>query len=185
MRDFVKQGRDEMNDFVRKAINDLLAKLDFPINLPTDRDGIEKDNKLYTVVQSREEVYKNVCDLMDLIKLEESDDQDFKNKIIKGLKTTWHELTKIATRDIGNIEQFMNEDEEELRMSPEEAKIFASKRVTDDIMTSIAKAKFLAAKLSYQILDRIELLENPDAVNDKVLSEQQTSSIAERYVENG
>lgn len=173
-----------MYEFVRKGINDLLGKLDLPINLPKDKDGFEKENKLYSVVQSREEIYKAVCDLMDLIKVPESDDQDFKNKIINGLKTTWHELTKITVRNIGNVENFMSDDEENESMSMEEAKFYASQRVTDDLMTSISKAKVLAAKLSYQILDRIELLENPDAVNDKILSEQQTSSIAERYVEN-
>ena len=37
---------------------------------------------------------------MDLIKLGESSDQRYKNKVIEGLKTTWHELTILTTRDI-------------------------------------------------------------------------------------
>lgn len=191
MRDFVKQGREEMYGFVTKAIKDLLEKLDSKIKLPTNKDG-EMENKLYAVVQSREEVYRSACELMDLISLEDSEDQEFKDKIIRGLKTTWHELTKIVTRNIGisdvlSLEEWVNSDDSEnidrVRMNSDEIKKHAMEQVTDDVMTSIAKAKYLASKVSFQILDRIEMLENPDAINDKI-KETQTTSIIERYVEN-
>ena len=38
-RDFVEQGREEMHDFVVKAINDLLSILDSKIEYPTNKGG--------------------------------------------------------------------------------------------------------------------------------------------------
>lgn len=188
--DFVKKGKKEMPEFVTKAIKDLLEKLDSKIVIPKNKDGFELENKLFAVVQSREEVYKGICELMDLIDLDQSKDQKFKDKIIQGLKTTWHELTIIATRDIGNIEKFTEdeiidyESEDHSNLSREEIRTMAYGSVTDDIMTSITKAKVLASKVSFQILDRIALLEDPDAAKEEILKNSQSSNIIENYVEN-
>ena len=117
-RDFVEQGREEMHDFVVKAINDLLAILDSKIEYPTNKDGAVLEHKLFAVVQSREQVFKSATSLMDLIKLDESSDQKYKNKVIEGLKTTWHELTILTTRDIGEYnpssEELLSNDYKEL-----------------------------------------------------------------------
>ena len=178
-RDFVEQGREEMHDFVVKAINDLLAILDSKIEYPTNKDGAVLEHKLFAVVQSREQVFKSATSLMDLIKLDESSDQRYKNKVIEGLKTTWHELTILTTRDIGEYnpssEELHSENYKEL--SEEERKQKARESITDDYLSSISKAKELSAKVAYQILDRIEKLENPDKINEEILRNSQGSNI--------
>lgn len=185
-RDFVEQGREEMHDFVVKAINDLLAILDSKIEYPTNKDGAVLEHKLFAVVQSREQVFKSATSLMDLIKLDESSDQRYKNKVIEGLKTTWHELTILTTRDIGeynpSLEELNSENYKEL--SEEERKQKARESITDDYLSSISKAKELSAKVAYQILDRIEKLENPDKINEEILRNSQGSNIIEEFVEN-
>jgi hypothetical protein len=185
-RDFVEQGREEMHDFVVKAINDLLAILDSKIEYPTNKDGAVLEHKLFAVVQSREQVFKSATSLMDLIKLDESSDQRYKNKVIEGLKTTWHELTILTTRDIGEYnpssEELHSENYKEL--SEEERKQKARESITDDYLSSISKAKELSAKVAYQILDRIEKLENPDKINEEILRNSQGSNIIEEFVEN-
>ena len=185
-RDFVEQGREEMHDFVVKAINDLLAILDSKIEYPTNKDGAVLEHKLFAVVQSREQVFKSATSLMDLIKLDESSDQKYKNKVIEGLKTTWHELTILTTRDIGEYnpssEELLSNDYKEL--SEEERKQKARESITDDYLSSISKAKELSAKVAYQILDRIEKLENPDKVSEEIIKNAQSSNILMKSVEN-
>ena len=185
-RDFVEQGREEMHDFVVKAINDLLAILDSKIEYPTNKDGAVLEHKLFAVVQSREQVFKSATSLMDLIKLDESSDQKYKNKVIEGLKTTWHELTILTTRDIGeynpSLEELLSNDYKEL--SEEERKQKARESITDDYLSSISKAKELSAKVAYQILDRIEKLENPDKVSEEIIKNAQSSNILMKFVEN-
>ena len=185
-RDFVEQGREEMHDFVVKAINDLLAILDSKIEYPTNKDGAVLEHKLFAVVQSREQVFKSATSLMDLIKLDESSDQKYKNKVIEGLKTTWHELTILTTRDIGEYnpssEVLLSNDYKEL--SEEERKQKARESITDDYLSSISKAKELSAKVAYQILDRIEKLENPDKVSEEIIKNAQSSNILMKFVEN-
>ena len=185
-RDFVEQGREEMHEFVIKAIDDLLAVLDSKIEYPTNKDGAVLEHKLFAVVQSREQVFKSATSLMDLIKLDESNDQKYKNKVIEGLKTTWHELTILTTRDIGeynpSLEEILSSEYREL--SESERKQKARESVTDDYFSSISKAKELSAKLAFQILDRIEKLENPDKINEELLRNSQGNNIIEEFVEN-
>jgi len=182
---FVEQGREEMEDFVIKAIDDLLKILDSEIVFPFDKDGYIQEHKMFPVVQSREQVYKSACELMDEIKIDDSKDQSYKNKIIKGLETTWHELTKIATKDIGEYKANSSEELMSNRnLSEEEKKQKARESVTDDRLTSISKAKVLSVRVSYQILDRISLLEDPDGANDEILKNSTAPNIAEKYVEN-
>ncbi len=183
---FVEQGREEMHDFVVKAIDDLLAVLDSKIEFPVDKDGYVLEHKMFAVVQAREQVYRSAGELMDEIKIEDSNDQAYKNKIIQGLKTTWHELTAVATRDIGELKYSLDEilSNVDRSLSEEEKKQRARESVTDDRLTSISKAKVLSVKLSYQILDRIALLEDPDAANEEILKNSEAINIAEKYVEN-
>jgi len=182
---FVEKGREEMHDFVVKAIDDLLAVLDSKIEFPTDKDGYVLEHKMFQVVQSREQVYKSACELIDEINLDDKKDQAYKNKIIKGLETTWHELTKVATRNIGEYkansleEIIMDRD-----LTDEEKRQKARESVTDDRLTSVSKAKALSIRVSYQILDRISLLEDPDGANDEILKNSLAPNIAEKYVEN-
>lgn len=184
-RDFVTQGKEEMHDFVIKAIDDLLAILNSKIEYPTDKNGGVLEHKLFAVVQSREQVYKSATALMDLINLNDSNDQKYKNKVIEGLKTTWHELTIITTRNIGNYDAMaVTELMMGNALSEEEKKQLARESVTDDYMSSISKAKELSAKLAYQILDRIEVLENPDKVNEDIINNSMSSNIIEQFVEN-
>lgn len=178
-----------MHDFVIKAIDDLLDILDSPIAYPTTKAGKVLEHKLFSVVQSREQVHSSACGLMDLIKIQESEDQDYKDKVIKGLKTTWHELTLITTRDIGANDSLLTEMEEDEDgeihfLSADQKRKKARESITDDYMTSVAKAKELSAKVAFQILDRIQLLENPDAVNEEIINRKQTSNIIERFTEN-
>lgn len=184
-RSFVEQGRAEMHDFVIKAIDDLLSVLDSKIEFPVDKEGRIKEEKMFAVVQSREQVYRSACELMDEIDIDDSTDQAYKNKIIQGLETTWHELTAVATKDIGEYKESL--EELLLRresLSEEEKKQKARESVTDDRLTSISKAKVLAVKVSYQILDRISMLEDPEGANDDILKNAEAPNIAEKYIEN-
>lgn len=178
-----------MHDFVIKAIDDLLNILDSPIEYPRNKHGIVLEHKLFAVVQAREQIHTSACGLMDLIKIHESHDQQYKDKIIGGMKTTWHELTLITTRDIGTDDLLLSEMEEDefgrmKLLSADEKRKRARESVTDDYMTTVSKAKELSARVAFQILDRIELLENPDAVNEEIINRKQTSNIIERFVEN-
>lgn len=169
---FVEQGRADMRDFIIKAIDDLLEVLDSPINFPRNMHGDVMEHKLLAVVKSREQVFVSASILMDLAEIDKSNNTSYKNKIVKGLKTTWHELTKITTRNIGGLSEI-----EEVEMSGREI-------VSDDYMTSVAKSKEVSAKLSLSILDRIEMLEEPDKVNTQKLDSEKIPSIAEYYVKN-
>lgn len=46
---FVTQAKEEMKDFVVKAIDDLLAVLNTPIEYPVNGRGQVLENKLYPV----------------------------------------------------------------------------------------------------------------------------------------
>ena len=69
-------------------------------------------------------------------------------------------------------------------LSEEERKQKARESITDDYLSSISKAKELSAKVAYQILDRIEKLENPDRINEEILRNSQGSNIIEEFAEN-
>ena len=185
-RNFVEQGREEMYDFVIKAIDDLLKILNSKIEYPRNKDGAVLEHKLFAVVQSREQVFKSANSLMDLINLNESADKKYKSKVIEGLKTTWHEFTIITTRDIGeyipSLEELMSSEYKEL--SEEDRRKKARESVTDDYLSSISKAKELSARLAFQILNRIESLENPDKINEELINRTQVQNIIETFVEN-
>ena len=42
----------------------------------------------------------------------------------------------------------------------------------------------MSAKVAYQILDRIEKLENPDKINEEIIQNAQSSNILMKFVEN-
>lgn len=181
-RDFVENGKKEMNDFVIKAIDDLLKVLNSKIEYPKNLYGVIMEHKLISCVKAREQIYIDLCDLMDKINIDNAD-KKYKNKIIEGLETTWHELTKITVWDIGNYEFGVNANNESF-INEEEKKKMAMESVADNIKASVSSAKKLSAILAYQILDRIEKLENPDKINEEILRNSQGSNIIEEFVEN-
>ena len=69
-------------------------------------------------------------------------------------------------------------------LSEEERKQKARESITDDYLSSISKAKELSAKVAYQILDRIEKLENPDKISEEIIKNAQSSNILMKFVEN-
>ena len=176
---FVQQGKAEMHDFVRKAIDDLLDVLDSAVEFPTDKEGKILYNKLFTIVQSREQVWLSCTELMDMAEIDRTSNKTYLNRIVRGFETTWHEMTKIVCMDIGEYQP-----NSESVLSLEDMKQLARESVTDDKLSSISKAKVLAAKLSYQILDRIEKLTNPDAQAQLEPENIQSSSLIEKYAEN-
>lgn len=182
--DFVKQGRVEMRDFVIKAIDDLLDVLDSAVEYPCDKEGRIVYTKLYPIVQSREQVWLSCTELMDMADIDNTSDKTYLEKITKGFETTWHEMTKIVCMDIGEYVPSLEELSLGINLSEEQKKQLARESVTDDRLSSISKAKVLAAKLSYQILDRIERLNNPEAVREEESNNAQSSSFIEKYAEN-
>ena len=48
----------------------------------------------------------------------------------------------------------------------------------------ISPAKELSAKVAYQILDRIEKLENPDKISEEIIKNAQSSNTLMKFVEN-
>ena len=181
---FVKQGKSEMHDFVTKAIDDLLDILDSKVTFPTDSNGGILYAKLFSVVQAREQVWLSTTELMDMAEIDRTTNKAYLDKIIQGFKTTWHEMTKIVCMDIGDYNPSLTELLIGQEPTEEEKKAIARMSVTDDRLTSISKAKVLAAKLSYLILDRIEMLENPDAINEELIKNSQSANIIEKFTEN-
>ena len=53
--------------------------------------------------------------------------------------------------------------------------------VSDDHFASISKSIVIASKLSKQIIERIALLDDPEAVNNEKIESYEIPSIAERY----
>ena len=164
MDSFIIQGRKNMNKYVVKSINDLLKVLNSPIVFPTDRKGNIQENKVLQVVKSREQVYLSTVNMIALIEI---DSELFLKSIVKGLKNTWTELTKIITRDIGAND---NEDEEV--------------EIDDTLLSNISQAKELASKLAFKILERIELLQMSDIDKKENIEKALSVSTIEKYAEN-
>ncbi|MDY3443419.1 hypothetical protein JZ968_06510 [Riemerella anatipestifer] len=167
---FVIEGKRKMNGYVMKAIEDLLDILDSPIVFPTDKFGNIQEHKILPIVKSREQVFVSASNLMDLIKI---DNRSFIDRILEGLKTTWEELTLLVERDIGEELRGVGKDGDVVKMRDDS--------VSDNYLSSVAQAKELAAIVAFKILDRIYLLEDPEAANEEILKNQQTSNIIERY----
>ena len=173
-----------MHDFVRKAIDDLLDILDSAVEFPKDKNGGILYNKLFAIVQSREQVWLSTTELMDMAEIDRTINKTYLNKILEGFKTTWREMTNIVSMDVGEYAPSLSEIMTRRELSEDEIRQLARESVTDDKLSSISKAKVLAAKLSYQILDRIEKLTNPDAINEEKINNAQSSSLIEKYAEN-
>lgn len=169
---FIKQAKKDMPDFIKQAIDGLLTKLDSKITYPR-KQGKVIESRLLKVVQSREQVYLSIVELMDIIKIDKSNDSKYKKRIIQGMITTWHELTTIICRDIGEIEESEMED----------AVLFDSEDVSDDHLSSIAKSKVIASNLAKKILDRIAMLDDPESVNNEKQEKYELPSISERYAQ--
>lgn len=169
---FITQAKKDMPTFIKQAIDGLLTKLDSKITYPR-KQGKVIESRLLKVVQSREQVYLSIVELMDIINIDKSNDSKYKKRIISGMITTWHELTEIIKRDIGEI------DESEL----EGAVLFDSEDISDDHLSAISKSKVIASKLAKQILERIAMLDDPESVNDEKQEKFQLPTIAERYAQ--
>ena len=102
-----------------------------------------------------------------MIALIEIDSEVFLKSIVKGLKNTWTELTKIITRDIGAND---NGDEEV--------------EIDDTLLSNISQAKELASKLAFKILERIELLQMSDIDKKENIEKALSVSTIEKYAEN-
>lgn len=177
---FIKQAKKDMPDFIKKAIDDLLEILDSAIIFPSDGKGNVQEGKLLKVVQSREQVYLSVCNLMDMINIDKSNNTVYKKKVINGMVTTWHELTKVVTRNVGYVDPLI-EIMADTKMSEEDKKRYERESISDDYLSSIAKSKEIASKLAKQILERIETLDDPESVNEEKQEKYQLPTIAERY----
>lgn len=171
---FITQAKKDMPDFIKQAIDGLLTKLDSKINYPMNQ-GRVIESRLLKVVQSREQVYLSIVELMDIIKIDKSSDSKYKKRIIQGMITTWHELTKIICRDIGSIEETEDMDTGETIFD------IHDNFVSDDHLSSIAKSKVIASNLAKLILDRIAMLDDPESVNNEKQEKYELPSISERY----
>ena len=171
-----------MPSFIKKAIDDLLDVMDSNIVYPKNKNGQVLENKLLTIVKAREDVYNELCGLMDLISIDQSSDSKYKSKIIKGLKTTWHELTRITCRSIGgessvDFTNYTQYDEPE-----EDLECYGSRQLTsDDNLSSIAKSKGLSARVATKIIERIELLEDNESVQRQKIENKKIGGIPERF----
>lgn len=181
-KSFATLKKAEMPTLIIKAIEDLLGVMKSPIVYPTDQWGYVQENKLLSVVKAREDVYVNMTNLMNLIEIE---NETFKQDIIEGLKNTWEEMTIITTRNIGNYDfGVVMKDENGRPLSEEEKKEKAREMIEDNYLSNISKAKYLSAQVAYQILERIEELENPEELMNEKINKQSIGVIAELYAEN-
>ena len=173
---FIRKAKREMPEFIKTAIDNLLKKLDSPINLPYNNHGKVVESRLLRVVQSRESVYSAICDLMDMINIDKNIDSNYKHKIIDGMRTTWEELTKLIVRSEPFKDDYIEiEDESFLDDSPE------SSTVSDDHFSAISKSIVIASQLAKQIIERISLLDDPESVNEEKIQSYEIPSIPERY----
>jgi hypothetical protein len=177
---FIIQAKKDMPDFIKKAIDDLLEILDSEIIFPTDSKGNVQEGKLLKVVQSREQVYLSVSNMMDMINIDKSNDKIYKKKVINGMVTTWHELTKVITRNVGYIDP-LTELMSDGHMTDEDKKRYERESVSDDYLSSVAKSKEIASNLAKIILERIASLDDPESVNNEKQEKYQLPTIAERY----
>ena len=167
--EFVNNGKKQMVVFVQKAINDMLDILDSSIVFPKDMSGAIIEQRILQVVKSREQVYLSTNNMIDMIDI---DNLVFLNRIIKGLKTTRFELTKIVNRDIGTSG------------SSEEEILHARMSIEDNFLSNVAMAKELASKVSFQILDRIDRLEMTEDDFKKLQKETYNTLSIENFAEN-
>lgn len=166
-----------MPEFIKTAIDNFLKKLDSEIIYPRNKmTGKVVESRLLKVVQSREQVYNSVCELMDMINIDKNIDADYKRRIISGMTTTWHELTKIIVRREPFEEEFVEIEDEIFDGDDVEGS-----SVSDDHFSSISKSIVIASKLSGLIIERIALLDDPESVNDEKIEKYEIPSIAERY----
>ncbi|HAY3553741.1 hypothetical protein [Elizabethkingia meningoseptica] len=179
---FTEQAKSEMPSFIKKAIDDLLDVMDSNIVYPKNKNGQVLETKLLTIVKAREDVYNELCGLMDLISIDKSSDTKYKSKIIQGLKTTWHELTRITCRSIGgestvDFTNYTQYDEPE-----EDLECYGSRQLTsDDNLSSIAKSKGLSARVATKIIERLELLEDKESVQRQKIENKKIGGIPERF----
>lgn len=160
---FIEQGRKKMIGFVETSINQMIDILNSPIIYPTDLNGDVQEHKILAVVKSREQVYTSTINMIELIEI---GNEKFLEKIITGMKNTWHELTNIVTREIRQ-NQFSRERD-----------------VEDNHLASIAQAKELASKVAYNILERIELLEMTEEEQEQKIKNNQFQNVIERYAQD-
>lgn len=167
---FSQDGKKKMVKYTIKAINDLLAILNSPIVYPTDEDGNVMEHRLLAVVKSREQVYVSTMNMMRLI---EVNNDKFIHEIIKGLKNTWIELTNITTRDIGStVSESLRKD---LKTND------SRHEIQDNYLSHVAQAKELSAKVAFNILERIDMLEMSDEDKESKVINKHIINTAERY----
>lgn len=157
---FVKSKEDELPDNIRKAIDNMVKRMNDKIKYPKDKNDEVKADKTYKVVRSRGKLFDASKSLMDLIGVNNSNDDYLKAQIISGLQNTYNELQEVITDAIPY-------------------------NVSDDYIASITDAIELAAKLSKNILLQISLLEDKDAINKQIVESKNTGTIAEHYTIRG
>ena len=178
---FTDMAKADMPKHIRKAIDDLLEVLDSEIVYPRDKFGEVVEFRLLKVVQSREQVVKSIFSLMDMVQIDKTTDNNYKNKLVNGFKTTWKELVKITIRNIGGIveidDKFVNENDDESILKESDFKA----SISDDYLSVISKSKEISAQICMQIMQRVATLENPEQANKDILEGIRESNIAESY----
>lgn len=177
--DFVKKGKEILRKNTVKAIHDLLGVLDSEIIFPKNKDLTINEGRLLAVVKSRGQAYNTAVKLSDEIELDRSNDTNLKAMFIRGLKTTFNEMNKIIIRDIRGeyLIDVQDEADEEIE------DVFKSGSISDDYISLLSKTKEEAYMLNKQILQRITMLEDPDAVNQEKLDNIKAGSIIEMYAD--
>lgn len=183
-KDFVALGKTTLDKNTKKAINDLLSVLDSKIIYPKTKEGDINETRLLAVVKSRGQVYNSFVRLADKIGLDRSTDTDLKSRVIKGLKTTFDEMNSIIIRDIRkDWTQIFADDDPEATEALQKLMDVATNDISDDYLSVIAKTKEEAVFLNDKILDRIQLLQNPEAMTREKLENMKAVSIAEQYAD--
>ena len=183
-KDFVALGKTTLDKNTKKAINDLLSVLDSKIIYPKTKEGEINETRLLAVVKSRGQVYNSFVRLADKIGLDRSTDTDLKSRVIKVLKTTFDEMNSIIIRDIRkDWTQIFADDDPEATEALQKLMDVATNDISDDYLSVIAKTKEEAVFLNDKILDRIQLLQNPEAMTREKLENMKAVSIAEQYAD--
>ena len=175
--EFSQMAETQMPKYIKKSIDSLLDVMNSEIVYPTDKLGSVIEHRLLKVVLSREQVCKSIFKLMDFVEIDQSDDELYKEKLIKGFKKTWQEVVAITIREIPR-EIFTLDSEDD------DKEVELNNVSTDDHLSNIAKSKEVSAEIAMSLMKRISALENPEAEDKKKLEELDTVNIIEMYAED-
>lgn len=179
---YVTEKKKEINKAIEFSINEHLSILNSDIILPMKRDRMKNEIvneiRLLPTVKSREIVYNNLISFLDDPNVNVSIKSKSAPKTIQGLKRTMDELIKKI------ILRPLRVDQDTVDIIEDALPMFMVDESSDDIISSTSNAAKAAKELVLSIIDKIEILEDPETHKREKIENEIIPSIAERYARN-